>query len=242
LVIIPILSLKGGVGRTTIAINLADLLSNKYKVLLIDTDPQNSIASLLCKKSKNGISEVLIKGVTINDVIIPISIDKNFFIIPTGEYAIKYPITFEELFTKENIEKIIISLKDYEFDFIIIDTASRISKPLNSILAFASFALIIVEPFPANITPLNKFLEYLKNDNFYNYYIIVNKMDLNEISEDFYLLIQSITNNNILETIPRDLKVIEAEGNCMPVNSYDSKSPFISFLKKVREKIEKFFI
>jgi len=242
LVIIPTISLKGGVGKTTISINLVDLLANKYRVLLIDTDPQNSVASLLCKKSDKGLSEVLRGELEIDDVIVKISKDKDFFIIPAGEYAITRPIEYEELFTKNNIKRIIDSLKNYKFDFVIFDTAPRISKPLNTLLEFATFVLVILLPLPASVASFDKFLKYLKSINFSNYSVIVNKMEANEISEDFYSFIQSMTNNNILATIPKDLKVAEAEGNCAPVSSYAPNSAFVSFLKDGIKKMEKMII
>jgi len=239
LVIIPVISLKGGVGKTTVSINLADLLSKEYKVLLIDTDPQNSVASLLCKKSKKGLSEVLKGEIDIEDVIVKVFKDKNFFIIPAGEFAITHPIEYEKLFTEENIKKVVDKLKKYNFDFVIFDTAPRISKPLNTLLVFANFVLIVLMPLPASIASFEKFLKYLDSINFHNYSVIVNKMEANEISEDFYTIIQAMTNDNILITLPKDLKVVEAEGNCTPVSSYASNSAFVSFLKEGVEKIKK---
>ena len=238
MVVIPIISLKGGVGKTTISINLVDLLSNKYKVLLIDTDPQNSVASLLCKKSTKGISEVLKGELSIDDVIVKISNKKEFFIAPAGEYAITNPIEYERLFTQENLKEILENLEKYEFDFVIFDTAPRISKPLNTLLVFAKFVLIVLLPLPASIASFEKFLKYLKSINFDNYSILVNKMEANGVSEDFYMLIQAMTNNNILATLPKDLKVVEAEGNCTPVSSYAPNSAFVSFLKEGIKRIE----
>jgi len=239
LVIIPVISLKGGVGKTTISINMADLLAEKHKVLLIDSDPQNSVASLLCKKSDKGLSDVLKKELDINDVIIKVSEEKEFFIMPAGEYAISHSIEYEELFTKENIEQTINRLERYKFDFVIFDTAPRISKPLNTLLSFATFVLIVLQPLPSNIISFEKFLQYLKKLHFSNYSLIVNKMEANEISEDFYLLIQAMTNDNILATIPKDLKVVEAEGNCLPVSQYALNSAFLSFFKEAVDKVEK---
>ena len=240
MVIIPIISLKGGVGKTTISINLADMLSNKYKVLLVDTDPQNSVASLLCKKSNIGISEVLIGKASIEEVIIKVSDNKNFFIIPAGEYAITHPIEYERLFTQEKVAEIMEGLKKYNFDFVLFDTAPRISKPLNTLLVFANYVLIVLMPLPASIASFDKFLKYLNGINFHNYSVIVNKMEANDISEDFYALIQAMTDNNIIATLPKDLKVVEAEGNCTPVSSYAPNSAFVAFLKESLEKIEKF--
>jgi len=237
MVIIPIISLKGGVGKTTVSLNLADELSNKYKVLLIDTDPQNSVTSLLCKKANKGISEVLKGETNISDVIIKVSNKKNFFIIPTGEYSITHPIEYEKLFIEENIKKVLEDLKKYNFDFVIFDTAPRISQPLNTLLTFATFVLIVLMPLPASIASLEKFLKYLNSIKFKNYSIIVNKMEANVVHEDFHTFIQAITNNNILATLPSDLKVVEAEGNCVPVSSYAPDSAFVSFLKEAVDKL-----
>jgi len=239
LVIIPVMSLKGGVGKTTLSINMADLLAEKYKVLLIDTDPQNSVASLLCKNFDKGLSELLKGEATIDEILIKVEKEKNFFIIPAGDYAIINPIEYEQLFTKEKLREILNHLQKYDFDYIIFDTAPRISKPLDTILNFATLMLIVILPLPASIASFEKFLKYLNAADVKNYSVIVNKLEANRVNEDFYLLIQSLTDDNLFATIPKDLKVVEAEGNCAPVSQYAPNSVFLSFLQEAVDKVEK---
>lgn len=242
MVIIPIISLKGGVGKSTIALNIADLLANNNKVLLIDTDPQNSIASLLCKKSNKGLGELLKGEVDIKDIIIKVNEDKDFFIIPAGDFAITHPIDYEQIFTKENLKKVLDELKRYDFDYVVFDTAPRISKPIQTLLAFSDYFFIVITPDPVSAASFDKFLKYLKENNYFEKFsVIVNKMEANDISEDFYTFIQAISKNNILITLPKDLKVVEAEGNCMPVSRYAPNSAFVSFLKEGVDKLKKLF-
>src|SRR5207248_11069122 len=82
--IVAIANQKGGVGKTTTAVNLGVALAEKkLRVLLIDLDPQANATSALGMQEVEGesIYESLLGGVSIADKILPTRLD-NLFIIP----------------------------------------------------------------------------------------------------------------------------------------------------------------
>ncbi|WP_155485515.1 ParA family protein, partial [Vibrio harveyi] len=87
--VIALLNQKGGVGKTTTAINLSDTLTNQgYKVLGIDLDPQGNFSKVVsggeARFSKN-VMQLFLKDntVDISDLIAGSEHSSNFFYIPT---------------------------------------------------------------------------------------------------------------------------------------------------------------
>jgi len=237
--VVPIVSLKGGVGKSTVSINLADHLSTFDYTLLIDTDQQNSVAALLCQKVEKGFSELLADEAEITEVTYrPFEDNPKFFITPTGKFAIEHPHKYEELFQKEKVTEILKEYKEH-FKYIIFDTAPRISNPVNTLLEICDFFLIVITADPASVASLNIFLKELEEKGLNNYSIIVNNFRPTQINEDFYSFIQSITNNNIIGTLPYDINVVEAEAECSTVRKYAPNCAFNLYVQEIAQKLTK---
>lgn len=120
--IVSILNCKGGCGKTAAAINLAYEFSKKYKVLLIDLDPQADASSKFTNNYEevNGISEVLKQEVSIKEVIQKAETNTHLYFVPS-----KFELneTNDLLGAKAQVavlKKAIDSVRDV-FDVVIID-------------------------------------------------------------------------------------------------------------------------
>jgi cellulose biosynthesis protein BcsQ len=234
--VVSIVSLKGGVGKSTVSMNIGDLLSDYAKTIIIDTDQQNSVASLLCKRFEKGFSELIINEASLSEVIKKAFDDGNLYFIPTGTYAIEHPIEFEAAFREDKLKDIFNALG--EFEYIIIDTPPRISKHVETLLKISDYCLVVISPDPASVASLKIFLDYLKKEGLENRYsIIVNNLEPTEISEDIYTFIQAISKGNILGALPKDINVLEAEANCTTVRRYNESSAFVFSLKNIVSKL-----
>lgn len=129
--IITIGTLKGGTGKTATIFNLAGLLAEKYKVLLIDCDPQTNL-SLNCGvditvKNLKTIVDIFQDSVAAENVIFknPMKELKNIDIIPS---SIKLTATELQIVSKAGRENILrnFMLRNQkllnEYDYILLDT------------------------------------------------------------------------------------------------------------------------
>ncbi len=145
--VISFVNQKGGVGKTTSAINAATMLSVlKNKVLLIDLDPQGSSTSgvgIQKNQTQNNAYDVIIGGCDIRSAILKTRFP-NLHLLPANVdlAAADYELTSQdgrEFFLKRQLEKL---TGEFYYDYIIIDCPPSIGLLTINALS-ASNSLII---------------------------------------------------------------------------------------------------
>ena len=248
--IIAIANQKGGVGKTTTAINLSACLAEKgQRVLVVDIDPQgNTTSGLGIAKDNvdNTIYEVMLQEIDISDAICK-DIFENLDIIPSNVNLAGAEIDLIDIENREYILKNAINTVRNNYDYVILDCPPSLSMLTVNAMTASNTVLV---PIQCEYYALEGLTQLMHTINLVKKKLN-KKLELEGVVFTMYdsrtnLSLQVVENvkDNLQEKIyktiiPRNIRLAEAPSHGLPINIYDKRSTGAESYRNLAQEVIK---
>ena len=233
--IIAIANQKGGVGKTTTAINLSACLAEKgQRVLVIDIDPQgNTTSGLGIAKDNvdNTIYEVMLQEIDISDAICK-DIFENLDIIPSNVNLAGAEIDLIDIENREYILKNAINTVRNNYDYVILDCPPSLSMLTVNAMTAADTVLVPIqceyyalEGLGQLINTINLVKKHLNSAIEVEGVVLTMFDSRTNLSAQVGEEVEKYFGNKVFQTIiPRNIRLSEAPSHALPINLYAPES------------------
>ena len=246
--IIAFANQKGGVGKTTSAVNIASsLAAKKYSVLLVDCDPQGNATSGLGirKKSSSGsVYDVIIGRSKTADMVCPTTV-KNLSVLPSSMDLVGAEIELIDMADREARLRAALEQVRDSYDFIIIDCPPSLGLlTLNCLTAADGVVIPLLCEFYSleGISQLTQTIRHVKSrvnpsleligvlGNMYDGRLTLTVQVMEEIKRYFGAKL-------FARPVPRNVKLSEAPSYGVPIDIYDKYSKGARAYEEVTEEL-----
>jgi chromosome partitioning protein len=246
--IIAVLNQKGGVGKTTTAINVAAYLAKSgRKVLIVDFDPQGNATSGLGVDKHNiesGVYDVLLGKVSSERSLIETDTD-NVSLLPTNAALAAAEVELVSLTNREELLKN--ALIEFDHDVIIIDCPPALGLLTINALVASQWLLIPVQAEYYALEGLSQLLEVFQNvkqklnPHLEILGVVVTMYDSRTaLAGQVHTELKKHFGNKVFDTvIPRNIRLAEAPSHGKPISSHDKWSKGARAYKQLTKELSK---